>query len=471
MSRRSEAFRGLPAALALVLSLKLAGLVLDPSLRFFLGDSGSYLHTALEGWIPPDRSFLYGWLIGATALPAKSAFTLVALQTVFGVLSAMLLYAWLAFGLGVRARWATAAAALLAVEPAQWFYERMMMAEATGLLAFVLFFAALSAYVATGRWRWIAAYAVLGTLAVALRISLLAVVLPLCLLAPVVRAACVREPDRGRPLVAALRFALHLALAAALTLGAHGAYKRWYGTLANAPAGYTAHTGKFRLGLVVPLVRPEHFRNTGVSPEVLGEVKFALDDPRLREAHLWSAGGLYEVLRAHSDDPERVARKLSIRAARSDPFGLLAMGLATAGDYFDAGLAQARLADDQGERALHPSMLEMVRLHLRYDARGLEARDTPAPRWFALGAPWLVACLLLLAPLALSALWLGWRLPRRELRVLLALASLGLVAAHVLFSHIVSFRYLHPFPWFVLANAVLLAQAVFLRNTQKRELA
>lgn len=466
-----QALHGLVATLALVTAIKLAGLVLDPSLRFFLGDSGSYLHTAITGWIPPDRSFLYGWLIAATALPAKSAFALVALQTVFGVLSALLLYAWLAFGLRVRVAWAMAAAALLAVEPAQWFYERMMMAEATGLLAFVLFFGALSLYVASGRWRWIALYAALGALVVALRISLLAVVLPLCVLAPVVRAACVREADRGRPLVAGLRFALHFVLAAGLTLVAHNQYKQWYGRLNQSEPDYTAHTGMFRLGLVVPLVKPEHFRNTGVSPDVLGEVRYPLDDPRAREAQLWMAGGLFDVLRRHSPDPERVARKLSIRAARDNPFGLVKMGLSTAADYFDRDIVLARLHDDQGDRAIHPSMLEDLRRHLRYDARGLEKRDTPAPRWFAIGTPWLVACLFGLAPLALASLWLGWKSPRRPLRVLLALASLGLVAAQLLFSHIVSLRYLHPLPWFVLANAAVLAQALFLRNTQKRELA
>lgn len=475
----AQARRGLLATLALVTTIKLAGLAVDPSLRFFMGDSASYFHTALTGWIPPDRSFLYGWLIGATALPAQSAFTLVALQSVFGLASAALLYAWLAFGLRVRAAWATGAAALLAIEPAQWFYERMMMAEAAGLFAFVLFFGALSLYVASGRWRWIALYAALGVLAVALRISFLAVVLPLCVLAPVVRAACVREPDRGRPLVAVLRLALHLALAVVLTQFAHAEYKRWYGHLiqpwvshtSRSEPDYTAQTGVFRLGLVVPLVKPEHFRNTGVSPDVLREVQLPLDDPRRREAHIWSPGGLFDVLRRHSSDPDRVAAKISIRAARGDPFGLAAMGLSTVADYFEPGIAQPRLHDDLGERPVKEKMIDELRQHLRYDARGIERAETPARRWFVAGAPWLVACLLALAPLAIAALWLGWRLPRRELRVLLALTSLGLVAAHVLFSHIVSFRYLHPLPWFVLANAAVLAQALFLRNTQKREVA
>jgi hypothetical protein len=469
-TRPADARRGVPVALAIVATIKLAGLAVDPALRFFLGDSGSYLHTALTGWIPPDRSFLYGWLIASTALEAQSAFALVALQTLFGVAGSMLLYAWLAFGVRVRPALAVAAAAVFALEPAQLFYERMMMAESTGLLAFVLFFACLSLYVASGRWRWIALYAAFGVLAVAMRISLLAVVLALSVLAPAVRALCVREPDRGRPLVAWLRFALHFALGVACTMYAHHYYKAWYGELAHSDPAYTARSGIFRLGLVVPLVKPEHFRNTGIPPAVLDEVTIPLADPGNREMHVWMQGGLIDAMNHYIPDPDHAARKVSIRAARSDPFGLVRMGLATLADYFDAEVADARLQDDIGRRAVHPSMIDELRRHLRYDATGMEQANTPATRWFAAGAPWLVACLFGLAPLALAALWLGRHGPRLELRVLLALASLGLVAGHVLFSHIVSYRYLHPLPWFVLANLALCAQAFYDRKTHRREL-
>ena len=466
----AQARRFALATLAIVATLKLAGLAVDPALRFFFGDSGSYFHTALTGWIPPDRSFLYGWLVSATAVKAHSATALVAVQTLFGVAGAMLLYAWLAIGVRVRPVFALVAAVFFALEPAQLFYERMMMAEATGFLAFALFFACLSLYVASGRWRWIALYAVFGVLAVAMRISLLAVVLALSVLAPVVRALCANRADRGRPLVAWLRFGLHFAIGMACTLYAHDYYKTWYGELAFSEPGYTARAGIFRLGLVVPLVRPEHFRNTGIPPSVLQEVTIPLDDPANREMHVWMPGGLVNAMHKYIPDPEREARKISIKAARSDPFGLVRMGVSTVGDYFDPAVAIDRLQDDIGRRPVHPSMLEELRTALRYDATGLEDANTPATRWFSTGAPWLAACLFLLAPLALAALWLGRHGRRPELRVLLALASLGLVAGHVLFSHIVSFRYLHPLPWFVLANAALLAQALYERKTQSREL-
>lgn len=447
---------GLLQAAVMVLGLKLVALAIDPSVRLFLGDSGTYLHTAITDWIPPDRSFLYGWLIAATAVATQSVYSLLTVQTLFGAVSALLLYAWLAYGLRLRPVLALAAAGLFALEPTQIFYERMMMAEATGFLSLALFFCAVSLYLVSGHWRWILVYALLGVMAVAFRISMLAVVLALSALAPFLRLACAPAVDRGRPLLAALRVCMHLAVSLTCTAGAHGYYKQWYGELAGVAPAYTASAGIFRLGLVAPLVEVEHLRNSGVPPEALDQVTIDRHDHRTREAQIWSAGGLVDVLRRHTHDPDRAARKISIKAARENPVGLARIGLLTVADYFDPALAEIRLQDDIGRRTLHPSLLEALRKHLRYDAAGIAETDSPATRWFELGRWWLTACLMLLAPMAAITLAFGWRSGRRELRLLLALASLGLVAAHVLFSHIVSFRYLHPLPWFMLANLALL---------------
>ncbi|HLC13603.1 MAG TPA: hypothetical protein VJK31_10130, partial [Chthoniobacterales bacterium] len=46
-----------------VICAKLLLLMLDPSPKFYMGDSRSYIATAVTGWIPPDRSFFYGYVI------------------------------------------------------------------------------------------------------------------------------------------------------------------------------------------------------------------------------------------------------------------------------------------------------------------------------------------------------------------------------------------------------------------------
>ena len=445
---------GLLHCLGLLLAIKAVWFALDPTVRVFMGDSGSYLHTALTGWIPPDRSFLYGWVIEASAVRFASAQALLVLQSIFGIASGLLLYAFLVDGLKSRHGLALCLAALFALDPAQLFYERMMMAEATGLLAFLLFFASLAAFVSSGRWYLIPVYASFGIAAVAFRINLVAVVLVLSLLAPlIVLATRLRQ---GRRWDAIAWAGVHLALAVGCTSYVHGAYKQWYGELAYSDPGYTANAGIFRLALVAPLIEPEHFRNTGVSPEVLNEVAIDYRDPRAREGQIWLPGGLVDVLRRHTDDADGAARKISIRAARENPLGLIRLGLLTVADYFNAEVADARLHDDLGRRAPDAGLVEAFRAHLRYDLSEVHLTDTLASRWFVLGSGWLTFCLFALAPLALLALWRGRHAPGQEVRVLLALTSLGLVTGHVLFSHIVSFRYLHPLPWFVLANVAAL---------------
>jgi hypothetical protein len=48
---------------ALILAIKLLLLWLDPTPKLFMGDSGSYIWTALTGWIPGDRSYFYGYVV------------------------------------------------------------------------------------------------------------------------------------------------------------------------------------------------------------------------------------------------------------------------------------------------------------------------------------------------------------------------------------------------------------------------
>ena len=83
--------------------------------------------------------------------------------------------------------------------------------------------------------------------------------------------------------------------------------------------------------------------------------------------------------------------------------------------------------------------------------------------WFAIGAPWLVACLFLLLPLGVFNVIVHWRDRRRAQYLLGALVGAGLVLTHVLFSSIASYRYLHAFPLFVLINGLPLGVTLWRR--------
>ena len=443
------------ALLAALVLVKLAGLFLDPALRFFMGDSGSYLHTALTGWLPPDRSFTYGLLVGHGVLPIGSSLALLVLQALFGIATAMALAQVLFRSCAVHPLLAAGAALALAIEPAQLFYERMLMAESAGTLAFVLCVAALVVYARNGRHRWMALAAAMGILAISLRLSLLPVVLGLTATVPVV-VALHHAPRGGRIMALARHLGFALVVTTALHAAYQASYRRDYGEATYLPAN-----GMMRIGLVAPLVRAEHFQGTGVDGgKVLAELGQPLADSRRREAQVWATDGLYQTLSRHTDRPEAVARVVTGRALRDSPLGWVRLGLDNVRGYFDPGVRAFRLQDDLGRRPPDEGMLATVQARLGYDARGVAASSSPATRWFELGAPWLIAGFLLLAPLAVLGLALHWRSPARAAVIVLCLASLGLVSSHLLFAHIASLRYLHPMPWFVLANLALVLETL-----------
>jgi len=430
---------------AALVALKLLLGVFDPTIRFFLGDSESYLHSALTGWIPPDRSFVYPAFLHVSAVAAGSLTAMLVVQSLCGVLTA-LLSAHIAAGLGVAWRYAAMLAVIVALEPAQLFYERMVMAESLGTLCLITMIACGMAYLRCRDWRWLLPMALAGTATVALRMSLLPIVLGFALLPPVIA----RFGDRGR--TPWRKPVLHLAIALVATGIAHAGYQRLYGYVADTKPTYLRTSGTFRLGLIAPLVKPEHLERYGVSRQLLDALGPNLHEPLTREQQLWSPDGLIHLLKRELGDErtEVVARKIAARALRDDLPGYFAMQAGTVADYFDPAVIAPRLDDDLGTRPLSDSILSEVREQLNYDAAGVHERRNPIARYFDIAAPWwLTFCLFALAPLVVIALVRSPR-ERRTTSLLFALAACGLVTGHYLFSHIVSFRYLHPFAPLVL---------------------
>ncbi|WP_313919293.1 glycosyltransferase family 39 protein [Tahibacter sp.] len=442
--------------LALVLvTIKLASVLADPTQRFFLGDSESYLHSALTGWIPPDRSFLYGLFIRFSAVASGDLIGLLVAQSLCGVITALLCARIVCIDLGADRRGAALIACLLAIEPAQLFYERMVMAESLGTLCFIVMLSCGLAYLRRGAWPWLIAVALAGIATVALRMSLLPVVLGFALLPPL--AAALEHGARR----SWSRTGLHLLIALVATGLVHTAYQRLYGHLSEGAPAYLQSSGTFRLGLVAPLVKPEHLQQVGLAPQLLQTVGPPLADPRTREAQLWLDDGLVAVLRrAAGADTESFARRITAQALRDDPLGLLRLSLATTRDYFVASETSPRMADDLGTRPLSDGTLASLRERLHHDGSRAHELRNPAAVYFEQGGYWLIFCLFALAPLALLALLRLWN-RRRAAAALLTLTALGLVAGQLLFSHIVSFRYLHPFPPLLLicAAAALVPQA------------
>jgi hypothetical protein len=428
-------------------------LTIDDTVRIYLGDSAAYLYGAQDdGKLPDDRSFTYSFIIRAVAYPHQEVRRMLTWQSGAGVVVALLLYLTLVRRFGAPRAAAFAAAGLLALEPAQLYYERMLLAESFGLLAFVTFFACCSAYLASGRWWWIPIAALWGIAAVSLRLNYLPVVLVISLLLP---AIGLMAGPGGRPVADQRRSHWRRDLAVALVSVAlvHGAYCSWVAYLFDTPPGYLGRAGFMRLGLVLPLARPEHFAAVGLS-DIERQLDYPIDDPHMRMPHLWAPGGLIAAMRARNLDVDGLSRELSRRAVLEDPLGPLRLGLTTLRDYFDPEEIGHALHNDLGHREIPYDVIWTLREHWGYDARGLNSRVTAASRYFELGTWWLVLCLFILPVVSVMNLVRHWSAPSRAQALLASLFGVGLFVAHLLFVPVALYRYIHPLPFFVLLNLV-----------------
>jgi hypothetical protein len=435
---------------AALIGLKAILLAIDPTIRLYLGDSAAYLYGAMDrGRLPDDRSFTYSFIIRTLVYPFERLSLLGVWQTFAGVGTAIVLWLTLERRFAVPRALAAAAACLLALEPAQLYYERMVLAETFGLLAFVLFFATSAAYLSRRSWWWLPLTAAVGLMAATLRLNYLPIVLAISLALPLL-------PIVDRRGVALRSLVSHTAVALVAVTTLHGGYCYLVGELFGTPPGYLRRAGSMQLGLVLPLVKPVHLERVGLPPDLEKDLQFPFA-PSARMSHLWEPGGLVPELRRRQLDVEAIARTLSRMAVADDPLGLVRLGLHTVGDYFREEGIEHALDNDLARRPIPADILWSLREEWGYDASGLATRVTLVSWAFERVVWWLIACLLLLVPLAALNLVVHWRTPLRLQAVLAVLFAVGLVVTHVLFVPVAFYRYLHPLPFFVLMSVLPLA--------------
>jgi len=138
-ARLSVFRRALVAAAVAVLVVKLVWFAVDAMPLFYMGDSRAYINSAL--WHRPltDRSNTYGWLVWAFAVVPRSLTTLVLAQTLAGAATAWLLAVILLRFFKVHPAITVSAAVVLAGEPLQMLYERMVLTESFTILLLVVY--------------------------------------------------------------------------------------------------------------------------------------------------------------------------------------------------------------------------------------------------------------------------------------------------------------------------------------------
>ncbi|MEM7200454.1 MAG: glycosyltransferase family 39 protein [Planctomycetota bacterium] len=482
MGRRSAVLAGLlrdpwgyASALLLLAAAHAVLYLVDPDPQFYFGDSGSYLLSA-SGYVPPDRSWTYGFVIRWTALRAGSLAPLVTLQIAAHVLASWLLLLVAREFFSVSPRRGLVAAVLASLLPVHVVWTRYVMTEATALLAATAALAAALEYLRAPRWWWLAFFHVAGILAVTLRV----VLLPLTLLAVVALPLLAFFGPRRRR---RRRAAAHLGVGVLCVVALHGTYRQETGLrmkdavsrgmsqLAWEPqSGYTQASGQFLLSYVAPLVRPEDFPPGLDGAEILA-ASVNVHDRRARMAQkAWSNGLFARLVEAMAATPgaveaapPEVAAGIARRAAWRDPLGVADVAVRNLADYFDREHFAGVIADELGQNREAPAH---VRRRLARDY-GFAWPDEPRPvSLLQIGYADLQTYLAFVAWGFLVVPWLVWRLRRMAWPSALLVGGAGLYFALVaaLLSPICSSRFLLPISWLLW----LLALGAFGRASSPR---
>lgn len=325
--------------------IKLCVFALDPIPKVYMGDSGSYVYTALSGWIPEDRSYLYGYLIRWTSLASGSLTSLLLFQLLASVITAILFAVVCRFVFRLSNYWSYVAGIACALDPLQLLYERYVMAEAFSLCLYAAALHQALLYLRDRRLVNLIACQVISVGVIALRMSFLLLVQLDTLVLPLIAFAALLWRDlRGKGTDGGSRWSrlgslgIHLATSVVLMFVLHAGYKKLTGRLAQREPAYLHASGFSLLAAFSPILQPEDSPDPGLADIISHGDDFQLREFYLRNSQHFSPGRLIDKLATLYPDPataDSLARSTALRALRRDPFGVASLAWQTYAIYWN----------------------------------------------------------------------------------------------------------------------------------------
>jgi hypothetical protein len=445
-----------------ILLLKLALFAIDPTPKLLLGDSWSYIQTALTDWIPEARSFFYGYVIRWSSVWTQSLTSLLVLQLLISAAVAIGSALICRFVFGLSERWSFVVGFFCALDPLQLLYERYVMTEAIslGLYAFVLFQSFL--YLRDRRFRDLVLVQVASVLLIGFRMSYLLLVqldtflLPMIAFAPAVWRTFQHGSERPAVRRAFGELGSHLLISVLLLFVLHQGYKRMNGWISHRPPAYLHASGIIQLAILSPVLEPADSPDPGLADVIRKGDEFHLKELDYRDNQRFSPGVLIDrFTKVHPErsGAERIARETAMNALRRNPLAVLNLGWRVYSDYWSAAAMKGSARYDfrfnnpptEDQRDLLAS-----RFHVAIDTKNLT--ESFLQQWSV--AAWPYYFLILLAPLP-AAFAVAFRSTRGYAFLLFVHITVTLLVSMVFGGHTV--RYLQP-----ISFATLLVIAVYL---------
>lgn len=327
-------------------------LLVDRLPRFYQGDSIAYISTGLNGWIPPDRSWVYGpairWLTGVLHLSCA----VVLLQAAF-LLGSVLMLGRAAAAAGAGRTLVLSLMIVALIDPLNEVYVRFWLTDAPAAAAFIGFVSSLALLLrrpARGGWLLLAVFLLCVVSSIFLRVAYVPVeigTLMLCLAAG--------RRDRGRGLRRRL-IAACLAPVVAVSLLAAANSQVALPRLRGTPF-VNAMSSLYTMGVLLPGLHRQDFARAGIQLSPIEFERLHLDRYDEREAQIWGDGpdrirwlmqsrlGLTDVY-----DPalQERARAVVLSALTHHPGSLLVVYLRSLVLYLEPSRWTRSLPDEMG---------------------------------------------------------------------------------------------------------------------------
>ena len=323
----------------LILAIKFLLLWLDPTPKLFLGDSLSYVHTALTGWIPGDRSYFYGYVVRWLGVWPASLTPLLVAQTLASAGTAIVFALVCSRLLELGNKISFLFGLICALDPLQLVWERYLMTETCSLLVYVLVLYWSLAYLRDRRLWQLAVVQALSVLLIGFRMSYLPVVqactilLPLIAFArcglPVVRKRSEPHTFQARLLTIGL---LHLIASIAMMFVMHGAYKYAYGWLTKREPAYLHNTGDHLAAVWAPALQPSDASDPRFADIIANGDQFKIKDLQSRNAQQYAQGFLikrWREIEKNRRTNDRVTRETAMNALRRRPLAIVGLTVKT----------------------------------------------------------------------------------------------------------------------------------------------
>lgn len=459
-----------------VVLIKIIIFLIDPTVMFFIDDSSRYIDTAVSSYIPPDRSFLYGFLIRWVTYFGQSLRNLVVFQVFCSAASAVLLGYVLNRFLSVNRVVSCAFAVLCAVAPIQLMYERYVMTETVSLLFFALFVTSAFFYLQDSKVRSLILLSLSGVILIAFRLSFVPIVLSGAVLVPGIaffnipvrkigEAAESRGTGKAEIRKRVFLSCIHIIISCLLTYGLHSTYKIINGRLSNKPPAYQYCDGYHLISSWAPLLTKEDFSDPGIEGYLQQYVSFSLKDRFQRMNHRWSYYGLIGYIHRMYDSKVKtnmVAYDTAMNILYRDPLGIMKLAWRSYMDYWNIKLLKRNLLGDRSIREYPDNLLEILKSNYHINGEGLRFQKTLSNQYYLNAIPWYMVMFCLPFIMIVSIIMdKGHCL---SFLILLGVFALLILTNSTVLLHRNTMRFFHPNEWIAVVFIGVLLDRVMKSN-------